>query len=232
MKIVGVGLIGVLITSLHICYIADAAVTDTPTVSANLGSELIPDDIKEGDDIYITCYVKPSSTKVNKMDWFHNDTQISTDFKAGIVASYGNLALQKVSKLSAGKYSCQITTSNGTLNSNPVLVNVNDNPHFQNNAAISIHTSTSTENAPATKLENTSDTRFELPGFNKDFLNTLVAGQKETRNFKTVEYVFNYTRSAGGDVTFLWRKGKDSVEMQFIPREAFYTDRYADVSNA
>ncbi|XP_065218088.1 uncharacterized protein LOC135843948 [Planococcus citri] len=216
MKILGVGLIGFVITSLHIlCYIADAANTDTPAVIANLGSELrvIPIDIKEGDDTYITCNFKRSSTKTDKINWFHNDTQISTDFKAGIIASDEHLALQKVSKLSAGKYFCQVTTSNGTVNSNPVLVNVKDNPQLQNNAATSIHPST--ENEPATKLENTSDTRFELPGFNKDFLNTLVAGQNETRKFETIEYVFDYTRNANGDVTFLWQKGKDSVEMQF-----------------
>lgn len=45
--------------------------TDPPLVSLRLGSTLIVDDIKEGDDLYMECQIQ-ANPKFSKMYWMHD----------------------------------------------------------------------------------------------------------------------------------------------------------------
>lgn len=44
---------------------------DPPLVSLRLGSTLIVDDIKEGDDLYMECQIQ-ANPKFSKMYWMHD----------------------------------------------------------------------------------------------------------------------------------------------------------------
>lgn len=45
-----------------------------------MGSNLNPDDIKEGDDVYFECVIQ-SNPKPYKMSWFHNVSDVLKYFK-------------------------------------------------------------------------------------------------------------------------------------------------------
>lgn len=45
--------------------------TDVPIVDLKMGSNLNPDEIKEGDDVYFECTVK-ANPKTHRLVWFHN----------------------------------------------------------------------------------------------------------------------------------------------------------------
>ncbi len=48
---------------------------DPPMVSLRLGSTLIVDDIKEGDDLYMECQIQ-ANPKFSKMYWMHDVSMI------------------------------------------------------------------------------------------------------------------------------------------------------------
>ena len=44
---------------------------DVPIVDLKMGSNLNPDEIKEGDDVYFECTVK-ANPKTHRLVWFHD----------------------------------------------------------------------------------------------------------------------------------------------------------------
>lgn len=44
---------------------------DVPVVSLKMGSNLNPEDIKEGDDVYFECNIR-ANPKAYKLSWYHN----------------------------------------------------------------------------------------------------------------------------------------------------------------
>lgn len=44
---------------------------DVPVVDLKMGSNLNPDEIKEGDDVYFECTVK-ANPKTHRLVWFHD----------------------------------------------------------------------------------------------------------------------------------------------------------------
>lgn len=52
---------------------------DAPLVTIQLGSTLVPDDIKEGDDVYFECHVE-SNPSWKKLLWFHDVSNIFSLF--------------------------------------------------------------------------------------------------------------------------------------------------------
>ncbi|CAG9802706.1 unnamed protein product [Chironomus riparius] len=94
-----------------------------PVISLELGSKLQPGDIKEGDDVYFECKIE-ANPKFRKLQWLHNGRPLKTNSSTKIVKSNQSLVLQKVTRFSAGKYSCSALNSEGETVSNEFLLKV------------------------------------------------------------------------------------------------------------
>ncbi|XP_059476951.1 nephrin-like isoform X2 [Neocloeon triangulifer] len=88
-----------------------------PILLLKLGSTLNPDDIKEGDDVYFECHVR-ANPPWRKLNWLHNGLLLTHNASARIIRSNQSLVLQKVTRQSAGKYSCAASNSEGEGASN------------------------------------------------------------------------------------------------------------------
>ncbi|XP_062545829.1 nephrin-like isoform X2 [Armigeres subalbatus] len=98
-----------------------------PLVSIQLGSTLVADDIKEGDDVYFECHVK-SNPSWKKLLWFHDDTLLLHNASARIIQTNQSLVLQKVAKQSAGYYACSAINGEGETVSNQQFLRVKHAP--------------------------------------------------------------------------------------------------------
>ncbi|XP_050301674.1 nephrin isoform X2 [Anthonomus grandis grandis] len=76
-----------------------------PILYLSLGSNLNPEDIEEGDDVYFECKVNANPTAY-KVVWKHNNQLMQANQKSGIIMSTTALALQGVTRNQAGNYSC------------------------------------------------------------------------------------------------------------------------------
>ncbi|XP_055618631.1 hemicentin-1 [Toxorhynchites rutilus septentrionalis] len=94
-----------------------------PIVTLKMGSSLNPDDIKEGDDIYFDCHIQ-SNPKPYKLAWYHNGNELHHNVTAGIILSDHSLALQGVSRILAGDYTCMAANTEGRGTSNHVSLRV------------------------------------------------------------------------------------------------------------
>ncbi|CAB3252849.1 unnamed protein product [Arctia plantaginis] len=94
---------------------------DVPIVDLKMGSNLNPDEIKEGDDVYFECTVK-ANPKTHRLVWFHGNTEIFHNDAAGIILSAQSLVLQSVTRAAAGDYTCMAANSEGKGTSNPVTL--------------------------------------------------------------------------------------------------------------
>ncbi|XP_041969482.1 hemicentin-1-like [Aricia agestis] len=90
-----------------------------PVVDLKMGSNLNPDEIKEGDDVYFECTVK-ANPKTHRLVWFHDNTEIFHNEAAGVILSAQSLVLQSVTRAAAGDYTCMAANSEGKGTSNPV----------------------------------------------------------------------------------------------------------------
>ncbi|KOB78250.1 Uncharacterized protein OBRU01_02793, partial [Operophtera brumata] len=90
-----------------------------PVVDLRMGSNLNPDEIKEGDDVYFECTVK-ANPKTHRLVWFHDNTEIQHNEALGIILSAQSLVLQSVTRAAAGDYTCMAANSEGKGTSNPV----------------------------------------------------------------------------------------------------------------
>lgn len=98
-----------------------------PLVSIQLGSTLVADDIKEGDDVYFECHVK-SNPSWKKLLWFHDDTLLLHNASARVIQTNQSLVLQKVVKQSAGYYACSAINGEGETVSNQQFLRVKHAP--------------------------------------------------------------------------------------------------------
>ncbi|XP_075223861.1 nephrin-like [Lycorma delicatula] len=94
-----------------------------PIVSLWLGSTLNASDIKEGDDVYFECHVR-SNPPWRKLSWYHNNELLSHNVSARLILINQSLVLQKVTRQSAGKYSCLATNQEGETPSNELTLRV------------------------------------------------------------------------------------------------------------
>ncbi|CAD1479048.1 unnamed protein product, partial [Heterotrigona itama] len=90
-----------------------------PVVTLKMGKTLNPDDIKEGDDVYFECSVK-ANPKVYKLAWFKDGKELKNNATAGIVLSDHSLVLQRITRYSAGDYTCLVANSEGKTANTPV----------------------------------------------------------------------------------------------------------------
>uniref|UniRef100_A0A8D8QCP0 Titin n=1 Tax=Cacopsylla melanoneura TaxID=428564 RepID=A0A8D8QCP0_9HEMI len=90
-----------------------------PRVRINFGSSLNPTDIKEGDDVYFECEVN-SNPRAHRLVWFHNDKEIHHNVTGGVILINISLVLQKVTRQSAGEYSCMAINTEGRGVSQPI----------------------------------------------------------------------------------------------------------------
>ncbi|CAO1381292.1 unnamed protein product [Diamesa tonsa] len=94
-----------------------------PVVSLQLGSKLSAGDIKEGDDVYFECKIE-SNPQWRKLMWLHNGRPLKTNSTTKIIKSNQSLVLQRVTRFSAGKYSCSALNSEGETVSNEFSLKV------------------------------------------------------------------------------------------------------------
>ncbi|XP_068619221.1 neural cell adhesion molecule 2-like [Battus philenor] len=112
-------------------HIPDSAIEDkwrlnvhyVPIVDLKMGSNLNPDEIKEGDDVYFECTVK-ANPKTHRLVWFHDNTEIFHNEALGVILSAQSLVLQSVTRNAAGDYTCMAANSEGKGTSNPVSLQV------------------------------------------------------------------------------------------------------------
>ncbi|KAF3427107.1 hypothetical protein E2986_03408 [Frieseomelitta varia] len=102
-----------------------------PVVTLKMGKTLNPDDIKEGDDVYFECSVR-ANPKVYKLAWFKDQDigtkrnyllqgkELKNNATAGIVLSDHSLVLQRITRYSAGDYTCLVANSEGKTANTPV----------------------------------------------------------------------------------------------------------------
>ncbi|XP_028031278.1 hemicentin-1 [Bombyx mandarina] len=110
-------------------HIPDSAIEDkwrlnvhyVPIVDLKMGSNLNPDEIKEGDDVYFECTVK-ANPKTHRLVWFHDNSEIYHNEAAGVILSAQSLVLQSVTRAAAGDYTCMAANSEGKGTSNPVTL--------------------------------------------------------------------------------------------------------------
>ncbi|XP_047506872.1 neural cell adhesion molecule 2 isoform X1 [Pieris napi] len=108
-------------------HIPDSAIEDkwrlnvhyVPIVDLKMGSNLNPDEIKEGADVYFECTVK-ANPKSHRLVWYHGHNEIFHNDSAGIILSSQSLVLQSVTRSAAGDYTCVAANSEGKGTSNPV----------------------------------------------------------------------------------------------------------------
>ncbi|XP_020300432.1 hemicentin-1-like isoform X1 [Pseudomyrmex gracilis] len=95
-----------------------------PVVSIRLGLSLKANDINEGDDVYFECEVR-ANPKFYKLIWFKDGEELHQNTTAGIILPGGkSLVLQKVTKASAGEYTCMAVNVEGRTTSRPVTLEV------------------------------------------------------------------------------------------------------------
>uniref|UniRef100_A0A182ND10 Ig-like domain-containing protein n=1 Tax=Anopheles dirus TaxID=7168 RepID=A0A182ND10_9DIPT len=82
---------------LDIQYVPDAAV--------RIGSSLDPNAIREGSDVYFDCIVK-AHPAVYKIEWKHNNKTLTRNISQGVIVSKHSLVLQRVTRTTAGNYTC------------------------------------------------------------------------------------------------------------------------------
>ncbi|XP_011504734.1 PREDICTED: hemicentin-2-like [Ceratosolen solmsi marchali] len=98
-----------------------------PVVSLRMGTSLKPDDIKEGDDVYFECIVR-ANPKAYKLSWFKDAKELKNNASLGVVLSDRSLVLQRITRYSAGDYTCLAVNSEGKTISNPVPLRIKYSP--------------------------------------------------------------------------------------------------------
>ncbi|XP_052863238.1 contactin-4 [Anopheles cruzii] len=94
-----------------------------PTLKLELGTNMNPEDIEEGDDVYFECKVN-ANPSAYKVVWKHNDQVVQHNSKSGVIMSSTALALQTVTRHQAGNYTCIASNVEGDGASNTVHLKV------------------------------------------------------------------------------------------------------------
>ncbi|XP_045127672.1 synaptogenesis protein syg-2-like isoform X2 [Portunus trituberculatus] len=95
----------------------------TPKVQLALGSNLSPEEIKEGDDVYFECNVR-ANPWVYKVVWHHNGMHVNHNVSAGVIVSNQSLVIQRVKRHQTGLYTCVASNIEGDGQSNAVNLRV------------------------------------------------------------------------------------------------------------
>ncbi|XP_052744055.1 neural cell adhesion molecule 2 [Bicyclus anynana] len=94
-----------------------------PMVTLKMGSNLNPDHIKEGDDVYFECSVQ-ANPRANRLAWYKETVEIQHNASYGVILSDQSLVLQSVNRTASGDYSCLAHNSEGGASSNSVTLQV------------------------------------------------------------------------------------------------------------
>uniref|UniRef100_T1J7W1 Nephrin n=1 Tax=Strigamia maritima TaxID=126957 RepID=T1J7W1_STRMM len=92
---------------------------DPPNATLDLGSSLIMENLKEGDDVYFVCSIQANPTAY-RVDWKFEGRFLNQDINAGIIFSAQSLVLQKVKRSHAGRYTCVAKNVEGDGESNSI----------------------------------------------------------------------------------------------------------------
>ncbi|KAA0195652.1 hypothetical protein HAZT_HAZT005813 [Hyalella azteca] len=98
-------------------------IADAPVVELKLGSNLSPDNIRQGGDVYFDC-LTTANPPVQKITWFKEKKEVWQRSDAGVLVNGNNLVLQRVQRAHGGNYSCKATNAVATTESNPVALSV------------------------------------------------------------------------------------------------------------
>ncbi|XP_070156346.1 nephrin isoform X4 [Polyergus mexicanus] len=94
-----------------------------PILHLQLGSNMNPDDIEEGDDVYFECKVR-ANPDAYKVVWKHNGHVIQNNAKNGVIVQLYGLALREVNRSQAGNYTCIASNVEGDGYSNIVELKI------------------------------------------------------------------------------------------------------------
>ncbi|XP_014470591.1 PREDICTED: hemicentin-1-like isoform X2 [Dinoponera quadriceps] len=94
-----------------------------PILKLHLGSNMNPDDIEEGDDVYFECEVR-ANPGAYKVVWKHNGNVIQNNAKNGVIVQQYGLALREVNRSQAGNYTCVASNVEGDGYSNIVELKI------------------------------------------------------------------------------------------------------------
>ncbi|XP_011350473.1 nephrin isoform X1 [Ooceraea biroi] len=94
-----------------------------PILHLQLGSNMNPDDIEEGDDVYFECKVH-ANPDAYKVVWKHNGNVIQNNAKNGVIVQQYGLALRVVNRSQAGNYTCVASNVEGDGYSNIVELKI------------------------------------------------------------------------------------------------------------
>ncbi|CAD1468889.1 unnamed protein product, partial [Heterotrigona itama] len=94
-----------------------------PILHLELGSNMNPDDIEEGDDVYFECKVH-ANPGAYKVIWKHNGNIIQNNAKNGVIVQQYGLALREVNRSQAGNYTCIASNVEGDGYSNTVELKI------------------------------------------------------------------------------------------------------------
>ncbi|KAK9743646.1 hypothetical protein QE152_g8454 [Popillia japonica] len=95
----------------------------TPEAEIILGTNLNPDAIREGTDVYFDCIMN-AQPSVYKVEWRQNGKVLHHNVASGIIVSDQSLVLQGVSRSTAGNYTCVGYNTEGDGESRPFYLNV------------------------------------------------------------------------------------------------------------
>ncbi|EFX71285.1 hypothetical protein DAPPUDRAFT_60359 [Daphnia pulex] len=94
-----------------------------PTAELELGRNLKPDLIVEGNDVYFECRVS-SNPLVQRFVWTHEGQTIRENAAAGVIIVEQSLVIRRVSRSHSGRYSCTAVNTEGSGVSNTVQLRV------------------------------------------------------------------------------------------------------------
>ncbi|XP_063233887.1 B-cell receptor CD22-like isoform X2 [Bacillus rossius redtenbacheri] len=94
-----------------------------PQVELQLGSKMVPDSIKEGDDVYFECDIR-ANPREHRIVWLHDGLVVTQNMSSGVILSQNSLVLQGVTRHASGSYVCVAANTRGETASRPVLLRV------------------------------------------------------------------------------------------------------------
>ncbi|XP_046645622.1 synaptogenesis protein syg-2-like isoform X1 [Daphnia pulicaria] len=94
-----------------------------PTAELELGRNLKPDSIVEGNDVYFECRIR-CNPPPHRILWTHEGQNVRENSSAGVLMVEQSLVIRRVSRLHSGRYSCTAINTEGTGLSNTVQLRV------------------------------------------------------------------------------------------------------------
>ncbi|EFX71288.1 hypothetical protein DAPPUDRAFT_60346 [Daphnia pulex] len=94
-----------------------------PTAELELGRNLKPDSIAEGNDVYFDCRIRSNPPPLRFL-WTHEGQTIRENAAAGVIIVEQSLVIRRVSRSHSGRYSCTAVNTEGSGVSNTVQLRV------------------------------------------------------------------------------------------------------------